>query len=82
MYAACESMENAYVIVGKVESIDVSSMTDGWLKSPWEKVREKYEALAEKQIQDGEKDYDKVAKGADLVSQLLSDLKTRFNEKK
>ena len=82
MYASCESMENAYVDPAKIETIDMSECTDEWLKGPWEKVRKKYEALAEKQIQgDGEKDYDKVAKGPDLLVDLTSDLKSRFSEK-
>lgn len=82
MYATCETMANAHVDPAKVEVIDVSDFTDEWLKGPWERVRKKYEALAAEQLQgDGEKDYDKAAKGADLLANLMDDLKSRFNKK-
>lgn len=84
MYAACELVSSAHVIPSQIEILDLSVLTDQWLRKPWERVRKRYENLAAKQLKKGEKerDYDKVAKGPDLLKSVERDLRTRFVKKK
>ena len=84
MYAVCEQTANAYVNPSQIEMLDTALLTDLWLKKPWERVRKKYETLAANQLKkgSGEKDYDKVAKGPDLLKSVVRDLRTRYAKKK
>ena len=83
MYAACEMCSSVRPGQSQIESMDLSSLTDDWLQKPWKRVRKKYENLAARQsIKGGEKDYDKVAKGTDLLKAIQSDLRNRFGQKK
>lgn len=83
MYAACEICSSVRPGQSQIESIDLSPLTGEWLKKPWQRVRKKYEGLAAKQLdKGGEKDYDKLAKGTDLLKAIQSDLRTRFGQKK
>jgi hypothetical protein len=52
------------------------------LRKTWVRVRKKYENLAASQLKKGgEKDYDKVAKGPDLLKSVARDLRARFVKK-
>jgi AIPR protein len=84
MYAISELTANAHVNPSQVETLDIALLTDSFLKKPWERVRKKYENLAVSQLKkgSGEKDYDKVAKGPDLLKSIERDLRTRFAKKK
>jgi hypothetical protein len=65
-----------------IETLDIALLTEQSLRKPWERVRKKYENLAAKQLKTGgEKDYDKVAKGPDLLKSVLRDLSARFAKK-
>lgn len=84
MYAACELASCVHVNPSQIETLDLGLVTDQWLRKPWERVRKRYENLAAKRIEkgDGEKDYDKVAKGPDLLKSIERDLRTRFAKKR
>ena len=83
MYVVCEMNASAHINPSQVETFDLAQLTDQWLRKPWERVRKRYENLAAKQLKKGgEKDYDKVAKGPDLVKSIERDLRARFGKKK
>jgi hypothetical protein len=84
MYVACEASSSMHVNPTLIETLDIAKLTDQWLQNPWKRIRKKYENLAAKEAtkSDTEKDYDKVAKGPDLLKSLQRDLKTRFGKKK
>jgi hypothetical protein len=84
MYAGCELTERARVSPSGIETTDLAVMTDQWLRKPWQQVRKRYENLASKQAnKDGaEVDYDKVAKGPDLLKSIERDLRARFSKKR
>jgi AIPR protein len=82
MYAACEICSCVRPSSSLIESIDLSSLESDWLEKPWGRVSKKYQSLADKRInKEGEKDFDKVAKGPDLLKAIESDLRTRFGKK-
>jgi hypothetical protein len=83
-YAACEMTSSAYADPSAIEKGDLSKLTDQWLEKPWKAVRNKYEKLATSEAKktNGEKDYDKVAKGPDLRKLIERDLRSRFAKKK
>ncbi|HUO15590.1 MAG TPA: AIPR family protein [Verrucomicrobiae bacterium] len=82
MYACCEATTNAFADPGRIQQIDISKLTDTTLNACFDRVSEKYEKLAEKFEKDGERDYDTVAKGPQLLKALQTHLKQRFNRKK
>jgi hypothetical protein len=83
MYVVCEITTSAYINPSHVETFDLALLTEEWLRKRWERVRKKYEHLAAKQSKKGEeKDYDKVAKGPDLLKSVQRDLRARFVKKK
>jgi hypothetical protein len=82
MYAVCEIAACAHINPSQIETLDVALLTAQSLRKPWERVRKKYENLAATQLKKGgEKDYDKVAKGPDLLKSVVRDLRTRFVKK-
>jgi len=86
MYAACVLSGSAYANPGKIQAIDVSGetspLTDSFLTICYQRVWKVYEHLAEKDAEDGERDYDALAKGPNLLKALRAGLKRRFNPPK
>jgi hypothetical protein len=82
MYVVCEIAASAHISPSQVETLDIAQLTDERLRKPWERVRKIYEKLAATQLKKGgEKDYDKAAKGPDLLKSIVKDLRTRFARK-
>jgi hypothetical protein len=82
-YIACVMTSNGHANPGKIEKINVPSITDAILEDAYKKVRKLYEGLAVKQkSEDGEKDYDSVAKGPNLLKSVLNELIRKYNPKK
>ncbi len=82
MYAVCEINACTHINPSQIETFDLAELTDQWLRKPWERVRKRYENLAAKQLKKGgEKDYDRVAKGPDLLKSVERDLRARFAKK-
>jgi len=82
MYVVYEISTSAHANPSQIETFDLAVLTDQWLRKPWERVQKKYEKLAAKQLKKGgEKDYDKVAKGPDLLKSIVRELRTRFAKK-
>ncbi len=83
MYVVCEIAACARINPSQIETFDLALLTEQWLKKSWERVRRKYENLAAKQLKKGgDKDYDKVAKGPDLLKSIERDLRARFAKKR
>ena len=83
MYVCCEMTTNAFADPGKIQQIDITKLTDQILQGCYERVWSKYEKLADKfKKDDGERDYDTVAKGPHLLKAIQTHLKQRFNRKK
>lgn len=83
MYVSCELIANGYANPGKIQQIDLAKLSDDVLSDCYKHVRKQYERLAEKfKSDDGEKDYDGVAKGPHLLTALLKELRRRFNKGK
>ena len=83
MYVCCEMTSSAYADPGKIQKIDISKISDGALDNCYERIWKKYENLAEKfKDADGERNYDSIAKGPNLLKGLQTELKRRFNKKK
>jgi hypothetical protein len=82
MYVVCEIAASAYICPSQVETLDIAQLTDERLRKPWERVRKIYEKLAAMQLKKGgEKDYDKAAKGPDLLKSIVKDVRARFVKK-
>jgi hypothetical protein len=82
MYAVCELAACANVNPSRIETLDILQLTEQSLRKTWVRVRKKYENLAASQLKKGgEKDYDKVAKGPDLLKSVARDLRARFVKK-
>jgi hypothetical protein len=62
--------------------LDISALPDKLIADSHKRVRKAYDALAEKSKNDGEYDYDSVAKSAKLLAMLSSKLKSRFKPEK
>jgi len=84
MYATCAKAGSAYAPPGEILKLDVSTLTDSFLKDCYERVRKQYDKLAEKYEANGERDYDALAKGqgGHLLKAIGTELKKRFNAKK
>jgi len=83
MYVCCELTASAYAVPSVIEKLDASKIPDHNLEDSYVRVSKKYESLAEKSKDSGgEKDYDSVAKGPNLLKALQVDLKRRFSKKK
>ncbi|HWG37059.1 MAG TPA: AIPR family protein [Terriglobales bacterium] len=84
MYLCCELISNAHADPGRIQQIDVSaSITPDLLGRCYKRVRAAYETIAEQEKgQDGDKDYDVVARGPKLLAALQRELKRRLSPKK
>jgi hypothetical protein len=83
MYVCCDLTESAYADPGKIQKIDIEKLTDEELGRCYSRVWKEYEKIAEKQEgDDGERDYDLVAKGPVLLKAVQTNLRRRFNRKK
>ena len=66
---------------GKIQQLDTSKMSHV-LEDCYKHVWKKYELLAERsKSQDGERDYDSLAKGPHLLKSLHGELRRRLNKK-
>ncbi|PYT53628.1 MAG: hypothetical protein DMG43_08480 [Acidobacteria bacterium] len=81
MYAACMKTGSAYCPPGELLKLDLSSLAPELLKDSYERVWGHYQRLADKYSVNGERDYDSLAKGPNLLKALSSDLKKRLRKK-
>lgn len=82
MYACCAKTVSAHTSPPLILGLDPQSLSQDFLKHCYERVSTKYQKLAEKLGIDGERDYDALAKGPQLLKTLTADLKKRFSAKK
>jgi hypothetical protein len=84
MYATCAKIGSAYAPPGEILKLDISTLTNDFLKDCYDRVFKHYEKLAEKHKVNGERDYDALAKGQGgyLLKAITGELKRRFNPKK
>lgn len=82
MYVSCELTGSSYAIPKKLEVIDLSALTRDRLDSAYKRVFKQYELVAKRSQNNGEKDYDSVGRGPNLVKAITVDLKRRLNPKK
>jgi hypothetical protein len=82
MYATCAKVASAYAPPGQILKLDTSTLTTDFLSDCYRRVRKQYERLAEKYRVAGERDYDSLAKGPQLLKSLNAELKRRFKSTK
>jgi hypothetical protein len=82
MYVSCAKAANAFAPAGGLLALDVSTLTDEFLKECYGQVWKHYQKLADKLAVDGERDFDSLAKGPHLLKALSAELKRRFKPKK
>jgi hypothetical protein len=83
MYAACAKTNSAYAPPPALLGLDLQSLSHEFLKDCYDRVRKQYDRLAEKLRPDGgERDYDVLARGPQLLKVLSAELQKRFNPQK
>ena len=82
MVAVSVKVGSAYAAPDKILKLDIASLTDEFLLECYQQVKTRYEALAAKTSEDGEPDYDALAKGPQLLKILETYLKKRFAKRK
>lgn len=78
-YVAASETKNVYVPPDKLLNIDVTKITDGYIDGCLQRVYKQYAKLAEKFKTNGERDYDSLAKGPNLLKAVQTELKRRFS---
>lgn len=81
MYAACVKTGSAYVPPGELLKIDPSSLSPKFLQDCYDRIWKHYQRLAEKASTNGERDYDSLAKGPDLLKALEAELQKKLSKK-
>jgi hypothetical protein len=82
MYVASASTNNSSA-PAQMLKLDAATLTDQFIAGCFDRVWKLYQKLADKyKNADGERDYDGLAKGKDLLNTINTDLKRRFAKKK
>jgi len=82
MYATCAKVGSAYAPPSEILKLDASTLSTEFLTDCYDRVSKQYEKLASKFLVGGERDYDSLAKGPQLLKAVNTELKRRFHSKK
>jgi hypothetical protein len=82
MYATRAKAGSAYAPPGEILKLEVSTLSTEFLDDCYDRISKLYEKLASKLLVGGERDYDSLAKGPQLVKAVDTELKRRFHAKK
>lgn len=77
-YVAAAETKSVYLPPDKLLAIDVAKITDAFIDDCHKRVLKQYMKLAEKLEVNGERDYDSLAKGTNLLKAIEGELKRRF----
>src|ERR1700687_4326730 len=82
MYVAAAATKSAYVPPDKLLTIDVPNLDNELIGDCHARVWKQYQTLARKLASNGQKDYDSLAKGPNLLKALNTELRRRFTPRK
>jgi hypothetical protein len=82
MYATCAKVGSGYASPSDILGLDASTLSAEFLGDCYDRVWKQYEKMASKLLVGGERDYDSLAKGPQLLKAVNADLKRRFHPKK
>lgn len=82
MYVAAAATKHAYAPPHKLLTLDENKLDETLLTDCHNRVVKQYNRLAKKLAQNGDLDYDQLAKGPNMLRALNSELKRRFTPKK
>ncbi len=80
MYASCAKAGSAYPSPTQILALDPQTLSEDFLKDCHERVAKHYNRLADKLSVNGERDFDSLAKGTQLLKAVNSDLQKRFKQ--
>jgi hypothetical protein len=82
MYVAAAHLKQAYIPPDRLLALDPSGLDESLIADCYSRLRKLYEKLAERYAANGERDYDSLAKGPNLLKALNTELRRRFTPRK
>jgi hypothetical protein len=82
MYVAAAATKHAYAPPHKLLAFDENKLDDAFLTDCYTRVLKPYTRLARKFAQNGDLDWDQLAKGPNMLRAINTELKRRFTPKK
>ena len=82
MYVAAAATKHAYAPPHKLLAFDENKLDDAFLTDCYTRILKPYNRLARKFAQNGDLDWDQLAKGPNMLRAINTELKRRFTPKK
>jgi len=79
MYATCAKVGSIHAPPGEILKLDSSTLSPEFLADCYDRISKQYEKLAGKFLVGGERDYDSLAKGPQLLKAVNTELKRRLH---